>query len=48
MMLYTSGPTYLVVSTIFVPSDGDSARNWIMCPEDRGKLGLWEGGLPVS
>lgn len=28
--------------------DSDSARNWIMWPEDSGKVGVYVGGLALS
>lgn len=31
---------HLVVSVILDPSAGDSALNWIICPDDRGNVGL--------
>ena len=39
---------YLVVNVILVFPSGDSALNWIICPEERGKEGLNVGGLEVS
>jgi hypothetical protein len=32
--------THRIVSEIFVSSYGDSALNWIICPEDKGNEGL--------
>lgn len=39
---------YRVVRTIFVPLALLSALNWIMCPEDKGNDGLYDGGFLVS
>jgi hypothetical protein len=46
--LTTRARTHRIVSTIFVPPPDDSALNWIICPGDKGKEGLWAGEFPVS
>ena len=42
------GNEHLVVRVIFVPSASFSARNWIMCPEESGSVGLYVGGFALS
>ena len=43
-----SVPLVRVVSTIFVRPSAACARNWIMCPDESGSAGEYEGAFALS